>query len=120
MTICEMATMRAWQGGAGFRKLLCHEVVNRGSVAAPCHGQQSVDGDCRAYSWLTIDQEELGTCGSLTGPHAPPARGPILTSCSSRERPRTGPSSSAGVARCVPSALRTRSTTASSLVSGAE
>src|SRR5258708_12498043 len=118
MTICEMATMRAWQGGAGFRKLLCHEVVNRGSVAAHHHGQQSVDGDRRAYSCLTIDQEELGTCGSLTGPHAPPARGPILTSCSSRERPRTGPSSSAGVAPSVPHAFRPRPPTPPPLLSG--
>ena len=35
-------------------------------------------------------------------------------------QPRTAPSSSAGVARSGPSALRTRSTTALSLVSGAE
>src|SRR5215469_11115507 len=115
-----MTTLRAWQRGLGFRKLHCHEVINRGAVAAHPHGQLSVDEDRPASVCLAIDQEELGTCGSPTGPHAPPARGPILTSCSSRVRPRTAPSSSAGVVRSGPSALRTHSTTASSLAFGAE
>src|SRR4051794_37463168 len=35
----------AWQRGSNFRKLLCHEVINRGLVAAHPHGSNPVDED---------------------------------------------------------------------------
>src|SRR6201992_1850200 len=114
-----MALPGAWQGCLHFRKFLDHEQVTVTGWPHTLTETQSVNAD-RPGTRVPGDQEELGTCGSPTGPHAPPARGLTLTSCSSRVRPRTAPSSFAGAARSVPSALRTRSTTGSSSASGAE
>src|SRR6201982_95107 len=114
-----MAIPGSWQICPRFRKFLYHEPITVTGWPHTLTDTQSVYVD-RPGTRVPGDQEELGTCGSQTGPHAPPAREPTLTSSSSRVQPRTGPSSSAGVARSVPRALRTRSTTASRLVSGAE
>src|ERR1700728_5049302 len=107
-----MAIPGSWQGCPHFRKFLYHEQVTVTGWPHTLTNTQSVNVD-RPGTRVPGDQEELGTCGSPTGPHAPPARGPTLTSYLSRVQPRTAPSSSAGDARSVPSALRMRSTTAS-------
>src|SRR5487761_1073923 len=114
-----MATPGYWHLWPNFRKLHCHEEITVIGWPHTLTGSNPSTQTVRVHV-CPADQEELGTCGSPTGPHAPPAREQTLTSSSSRVQPRTGPSSSAGVARFVPSALRTRSTTASSLASGAE
>src|ERR1700747_2569354 len=114
-----MAMPGSWQGCPNFRKFLYHEQVTVTGWPHTLTESQSVNAD-RPGACVPGDQEELGTCGSPTGPHAPPARGPTLTSCLSRVQPKTAPTSSAGVARSVPSALRTRSTTGLSSASGAE
>src|ERR1700729_4482420 len=114
-----MAIPGSWQLCPHFRKFLYHEQVTVTGWPHTLTEMQSVNAD-RPGTRVPGDQEELGTCGSPTGPHAPPARGPTPTSCSSRVLPRTAPSSFAGAARSAPSALRTRSTTELSSVSGAE
>src|SRR5580658_2950757 len=114
-----MAIPGSWQLCPHFRKFLYHEQVTVTGWPHTLTEMQSVIAD-RPGTRVPGDQEELGTCGSPTGPHAPPARGPTLTSSLSRVRLRTEPSSSAGAARSVLSALRMRSTTASSSASGAE
>src|ERR1700748_2089801 len=113
-----MAIPGSWQGCPHFRKFLCHEQVTVTGWPHTLTETQSVIAD-RPGTRVPGDQEELGTCGSPTGPHAPPARGLTRTSFLSRVLPRTAPNSSAGAARSVPSALRTRSTTALSLAYGA-
>src|SRR5713226_7005014 len=120
-----MATAGAWHEDPLFRKLLYHEqitgarrphacppAIQKGSIASA-----NTSEDRPSTQYPTI--EGVGTCGSLTGPHAPHAREATLTSFSSREQRRTAPSSSAGAARSGPSALRTRSTTGLSSVCGA-
>src|SRR6266568_6026097 len=102
-----MAIPGSWQKCHLFRKFLYHEQVTGPGWPHTPHGMQSVNAD-RPGTRVPGDQEELGTCGSPTGPHAPPVRGPTLTSFSSRVLLRTAPSSSAGAALYVPSALRTR------------
>src|ERR1700691_2061435 len=114
-----MAIPGSRQGCPHFRKFLYHEPITVTGWPHTLTDTQSVNAD-RPGTRVPGDQEELGTCGSPTGPHAPLARGLTLTSCLSRVLPRTAPSSSAGDARSVLSALRTRSTTASSSASGAE
>src|ERR1700739_4169221 len=109
-----MAIPGSWQGCLHFRKFLYHEEVTVTGWPHTLTDTQSVNVD-RPGTRVPGDQEELGTCGSPTGPHAPPARGPTLTNCSSRVLPRTAPSSSAGDARSAASALRMRSTTGLSL-----
>src|ERR1700691_4025733 len=113
-----MAIPGSRQGCPHFRKFLYHEPITVTGWPHTLTDMQSVNVD-RPGTGVPGDQEELGTCGSPTGPHAPPVKGPTRTSCSFRVRPRTAQSSSAGAARYVPSALRTLSTTASSLASGA-
>src|SRR5690349_3366957 len=113
-----MATPGSWQLRSYFRKLHCHEEITVTGGRTPITEIESVKADRPGTSVLG-DQEELGTCGSPTGPHAPPARERTLTSSLSRVQPRIAPSSSAGDARSGPSALRMRSTTASSSASGA-
>src|SRR5215467_15709682 len=114
-----MATQGSWQPCPHFRKFLYHEQVTVTGWPHTLTEMQSVNAD-RPGARVPGDQEELGTCGSPTGPHAPPAREPTLTSFLFRVQPRTAPSSSAGDARSGPSALRMRSITESSLASGAE
>src|ERR1700740_759095 len=114
-----MAIPGSWQGYPDFRKFLFHAQVTVIGWPHTLTDTQSVNAD-RPGTRVPGDQEELGTCGSPTGPHAPPARGLTRTSSSSRVLPKTAPSSSAGAARSVPSALRTRSTTGLSSASGAE
>src|ERR1700733_3473836 len=114
-----MATAGSWHSCPNFRKLHCHEQITVTGWPHTRHGEQSVHAD-RPGTCVPGDQEELGTCGLPTGPHAPPVREPTLTNCLFRVQPRTAPSSFAGVARSVPSALRTHLTTGSSSASGAE
>src|ERR1700733_9355150 len=114
-----MAIPGPWQPCPHFRKFLYHEQETVTGWPHTLTEMQSVNAD-RPGTRVPGDQEELGTCGSPTGPHAPPAREPTLTSCLSRVQPKIAPSSSAGAARSVPSALRMRSTTGSSSASGAE
>src|ERR1700733_5275958 len=114
-----MAIPGSWQRCPHFRKFLYHEQVTVTGWPHTLTNTQSVNVD-RPGTRVPGDQEELGTCGSPTGPHAPPVRGLTLSSSSSREQPRTALSSSAGAARSAPSALRTRSTTELSSASGAE
>src|ERR1700751_5262611 len=114
-----MAIPGSWQICPHFRKFLYHEPITVTGWPHTLTDTQSVNVD-RPGTRVPGDQEELGTCGSPTGPHAPPVRELTLTNCSSRVLPRTAPSSYAGAARSVPSALRTRSTTGLSSASGAE
>ena len=58
-----MATLRAWQLGPVVRKLHCHEVINRGVVAAHPHGQLSVDEDRPSFACLAIDQRSWAHVG---------------------------------------------------------
>src|SRR5438270_5872723 len=70
-----------------FRKLLDHEQITVGRAAARTDPGIAIPS--RRPSGVRVRRSRgVGTCGSLTGPHAPHAREPTLTNCSSREQRR--------------------------------